>query len=54
MQRHVERVVEPDVLAVDEVELSLDALLEDGPGQRLVDGKGVGVPTELPDTLAPT
>jgi signal transduction histidine kinase len=36
VQRHVEGVVEGEVLRVGEIEAALDALLEQGAGQRLV------------------
>ena len=47
MERHVEGVVERQVLRVGEIEALLDALLEDRPRQRLVDVEGVAVAVEL-------
>ena len=48
VERHVEGVVEGEVLGVGEIESVLDALLEQGAGQRLVYVERVAVAVELP------
>ena len=51
VERDVERVVERRVLCIEEVEAALDALLDDGSSQRLVDREPVAIAPERPRAL---
>src|SRR5882724_3888622 len=53
MERHVEGVVERGVLGVEEIEATLDALLDHRPRERLVDVEAVAVRAERARALAP-